>query len=316
MKKILVTGGAGFLGSNLCRRLLEDEANQVICLDNLYTGRREKISALMNQDRFDFVQADVRDAALDFEVDEIYHAACPASPPAYQNDPIGTTETCVIGTRNMLEMVRRHHGKLLQFSTSEVYGNARQSPQQEDYWGNVNPTGPRSCYDEGKRCAESLCFDYVRRFQADVKVVRIFNTYGPNMSIDDGRVVSNLIVQALRGEPLTIYGDGSQTRSFCYVDDLIEGLLRVMALPNGVHGPINLGNPQEICVMELARTVLRLTGSDADILYGPLPADDPVRRRPDISRAESLLQWRPHTDLAEGLKRTISYFQRDTGSEA
>ena len=311
MNRILVTGGAGFLGSNLCRKLLEQSENQVICLDNLYTGRKGKILGLLGHDRFSFVEADVREVKLDFEIDEIYNAACPASPPAYQKDPVGTTETCVLGTKNMLELARKYGAKLVQFSTSEVYGNAQESPQREDYWGNVNPNGPRSCYDEGKRCAESLCFDFVRQYQTDVKVVRIFNTYGPNMNADDGRVVSNLIVQALKNEPMTMYGDGSQTRSFCYVDDLIDGLVRVMDLSEEIHGPINLGNPQEISIRDLVQTILRLTESQSSVICKPLPVDDPIRRQPDITRAKQLLQWYPSIGLEEGLRKTISYFQEN-----
>jgi len=311
MKKILVTGGAGFVGSNLCKRLVKDEENEVVCLDNLSEGRLANIKSLLSLKNFTFLKRDVMEP-LDIEVDQIYNAACPASPKAYQLSPTTTTKTSVLGVINMLELAKKNKATLLQFSTSEVYGNPLVHPQVESYWGNVNTIGIRSCYDEGKRCAESLCFDYHREFGVPIKVIRIFNTYGPNMDIDDGRVVSNFIVQALRGEDITIYGNGSQTRSFQYVDDLIEGIYRVMnATPPEFLGPINLGNPGEFTILELAEKVIKLTGSSSRLVFEPLPQDDPIRRQADISLAKSVLQgWYPKIDLEEGLLKTIAYFEK------
>lgn len=295
--RILVTGGAGFLGSHLCRRLVRD-GHQVTCLDNLSTGRGEISSGM--------VVKDVR-SSLTGRYDQIYNLACPASPVAYQRDPVGTMMTNVQGMWNVLNMARRGGGRVLQASTSEVYGDPERSPQWEEYRGNVNPTGPRACYDEGKRAAEALCFDFARQYGVEVRVARIFNTYGPRMAVDDGRVVSNFVVQALRGEPLTVYGDGRQTRSFCYVDDLIEGLVRLMN--SDVDVPVNLGNPEEIMVNSLAHMIKRLTGSESKIEYRPLPIDDPLLRRPDIARARMRLDWDPKTDLETGLTKTIEYFR-------
>ena len=305
-KKILVTGGAGFIGSALCRRLVR-EGNQVICLDNLFTGRRENVADLAATGRFELVVADVCDA-YDFEVDQIYNLACPASPPHYQADPIKTTMTSVLGAVNALELATRRGIRVLQTSTSEVYGDPLEHPQTEAYRGNVSCTGPRACYDEGKRVAETLFFDYARTHGTDVRVVRIFNTYGPGMRSDDGRVVSNFICQALGGEDITVYGDGSQTRSFCYVDDLVDGLVRMMGC-EGFSGPVNLGNPSEVTVRELAELVIRLTGSSSKVVYRNLPVDDPTRRRPDIARAEGTLGWWPKVPLREGLVHTIDYFR-------
>lgn len=309
MNRVLVTGGAGFLGSHLCAELMKAPDNYVIALDDLSTGRRENLSSLAESGRFEFIEWDVR-RPIDLAVDQIYNAACPASPRAYQLSPTATTKTCVLGMLNMLELAKKYNAKILQFSTSEVYGNPLIHPQKEEYFGNVNPVGIRSCYDEGKRCAESLCFDYAREFGTDVKIIRIFNTYGPRMDIADGRVVSNFIVQALRGEPITIHGDGSQTRSFCYVDDMIRGVLRMMnEKDGGFHGPVNLGNPEEITVLELARKVKEKTGSSSELVYLPLPGDDPVQRRPDISLAGEKLNWKLRVSLDEGLKETIRYFR-------
>lgn len=308
MKRILVTGGAGFLGSNLCARLVEEPENQVIALDNLFTGRKENLEELMDLPNFTFIEHDII-KYIDIPVDQIYNAACPASPPAYQQSPTGTTKTCVLGILNMLELARKYDATLLQFSTSEVYGEPLVHPQVETYRGNVNPIGIRSCYDEGKRCAESLCFDYHREFGTKIKVVRIFNTYGPKMDPNDGRVVSNFIVQALQGKDLTVYGDGHQTRSFCYVDDLIDGIYRMM---NGSRedfiGPVNLGNPGEFTVLELAEKVIAMTGSSSRIVRCPLPADDPSQRRPDIALAKEELDWEPQIALDDGVGRTIIYF--------
>ncbi|AFL49925.1 UDP-glucuronic acid decarboxylase family protein [Sinorhizobium fredii] len=306
-KRILVTGGAGFLGSHLCELLLE-AGHEVICADNFSTGLRRNIEPLKRFDRFSLVAHDIVQP-IDLEVDEIYNLACPASPPHYQADPIHTTKTCVLGSLNMLELAARYGARILQASTSEVYGDPQVHPQVESYWGNVNPFGPRSCYDEGKRCAETLFFDFHKAHQVAIKVVRIFNTYGPRMRPDDGRVVSNFIVQALKGEDITIYGDGSQTRSFCFVDDLIDGFIRVMASPASLTGPINLGNPGEFTIGELAEQVIELTGSRSKIAYRPLPVDDPRQRRPDISLAERELGWRPEVELAAGLVRTIDHFE-------
>jgi UDP-glucuronate decarboxylase len=305
-KRILVTGGAGFLGSHLCERLVA-QGHEVLCVDNYFTGRRGNVAHLIDGPGFELMRHDVT-FPLYVEVDEIYNLACPASPVHYQFDPVQTTKTSVHGAINMLGLAKRVRAKLLQASTSEVYGDPSVHPQTEDYWGNVNPIGPRSCYDEGKRCAETLCFDYRRQHGLGIKVVRIFNTYGPRMHPDDGRVVSNFIVQALKGEPITIYGDGSQTRSFGYVDDLIEGFLKMMASPDAVTGPINIGNPGEFTILALAEKVLALTGSRSEIVRRPLPENDPMQRRPDISRAKALLDWAPTVPLETGLQRTIAYF--------
>ena len=308
-KTILVTGGGGFLGSHLCERLLEDE-HDVICLDNFFTGRKANIRHLLQNPGFELVRHDVT-FPIYLEVDEIYNLACPASPVHYQHDAIQTVKTCVHGLINMLGLAKRLGVPLLQASTSEVYGNPDVHPQDESYWGNVNPIGPRSCYDEGKRCAETLCFDYHRQLDLSIKVVRIFNTYGPRMHPDDGRVVSNFIVQALRGEDITVYGDGAQTRSFCYVDDLITAIIRMMNTDRAVTGPINIGNEQEFTIRELAEKVIAMTGSKSKLICLPLPQDDPVRRRPDISVAREVLDWQPTIDLAAGLERTIEYFRSE-----
>jgi UDP-glucuronate decarboxylase len=306
-KRILVTGGAGFLGSHLCERLLRD-GHDVLCVDNYFSGRRENILDLLDDHNFEAMRHDVT-FPLFVEVDEIYNLACPASPIHYQFDPVQTTKTCVHGAINMLGLAKRVRGKILQASTSEVYGNPSEHPQTESYWGNVNPIGPRSCYDEGKRCAETLFFDYYRQNRLRIRVARIFNTYGPRMQLNDGRVVSNFIVQALKGEPITIYGDGSQTRSFCYVDDLIDGLVRLMAAPDEVTGPVNIGNPGEFTMLQLAEKVVAKTGSKSKIAFKPLPEDDPKQRRPDITLAKKALGWAPAIQLDEGLDRTIAYFK-------
>jgi len=306
-RRILVTGGAGFLGSHLCDRLLRD-GHEVICVDNFFTGSRDNIAHLRDEPRFEVMRHDVT-FPLYVEADEIMNLACPASPVHYQTDPVQTTKTSVHGAINVLGLAKRLGVKIFQASTSEVYGDPQVHPQTEDYWGHVNPVGIRSCYDEGKRCAETLFFDYHRQLGLRIKVARIFNTYGPRMHPNDGRVVSNFIVQALLGEPLTIYGDGEQSRSFCYVDDLIEAIVLLMATPDAVTGPMNLGNPGEFSVGELARQVLDLTGSRSPLRYLPLPQDDPVRRRPDITLARKTLDWEPRTPLSEGLPRTIAYFE-------
>lgn len=306
MKRILVTGGAGFIGSHLCGRLLE-EGNEVLCLDNLFTGSKRNIRELMGDERFEFLRHDVVNR-LDAEVDQIYNLACPASPVHYQFDPVKTLKTSVFGALNLLELAERVRGRILQASTSEVYGDPEVHPQPESYWGHVNPDGLRSCYDEGKRAAETLFFDFHRRRGVDVKVVRIFNTYGPNMNIEDGRVVSNFIVQALKNEDITVYGDGTQTRSFCYVDDLVDGMMRMMNSREGFTGPVNLGNPGEFTMLELAEKVIRFTGSRSKIVHRPLPQDDPTRRKPVIDLAKKELGWEPKTPLDEGLKKTIQYF--------
>lgn len=308
MKKILVTGGAGFLGSHLCAALLK-EGHDVLCVDNMFTGSKANIVNLLTNPYFEFLRHDVT-FPLYVEVDEIYNLACPASPIHYQLDPVQTTKTAVHGAINMLGLAKRTRARLFHASTSEVYGDPEEHPQTESYWGRVNPTGSRACYDEGKRCAETLCFDYHRQHQLEVKVVRIFNTYGPQMHPNDGRVVSNFIVQALRGDPITLYGEGTQTRSFCYVDDMIAGFLAMMASPAGFTGPVNLGNPGEFTIRELAEQVLRLTGSRSAIVFKPLPSDDPRQRQPDITLAKKALNWQPTINLEDGLKETISYFKK------
>ena len=310
-KRILVTGGAGFLGSHLCARLL-GQGHEVLCIDNFFTGTKHNILPLLNNPLFEFQRHDVT-FPLYVEVDEIFNLACPASPIHYQHDPVQTTKTSVHGAINMLGLAKRTGATIMQASTSEVYGDPSIHPQTEDYCGNVNPIGFRSCYDEGKRCAETLFFDYRRQHDIPIKVARIFNTYGPNMHIDDGRVVSNFIVQALRGESITIYGEGEQTRSFCYVDDLIEGFLRLMATEHDVTGPVNLGNPGEFTIKELAEKVLAMTGSASELVYEPLPEDDPLQRQPDISRAKDALGWEPTVTLDEGLVKTIEYFRERLG---
>lgn len=306
-KSVLVTGGAGFLGSHLCERLLA-AGNEVICVDNFFTGDKEKIKHLFGNPRFELLRHDIT-FPLYVEVDEIYNLACPASPVHYQFDPVQTTKTSVHGSINMLGLAKRVKARILQASTSEVYGDPEVHPQTEDYWGRVNPIGMRSCYDEGKRCAETLFFDYYRQHGLSIKVVRIFNTYGPRMNPDDGRVVSNFIVQALQGNDITIYGDGSQTRSFCYVDDLIEAMLRMMGSAADFTGPVNIGNPQEYTMLELAETVLRLTGSRSSLIFKPLPPDDPQKRKPDITLAREILGWTPKIALEDGLRETIAYFK-------
>jgi UDP-glucuronate decarboxylase len=306
-KRILVTGGAGFLGSHLCDRLLE-QGHEVLCADNLFTGTKRNLDHLHNHSRFEFMRHDVT-MPLYVEVDEIYNLACPASPIHYQHDPVQTTKTSVHGAINMLGLAKRLRCKIFQASTSEVYGDPEVHPQTEDYWGHVNPIGARSCYDEGKRCAETLFFDYRRQHSLGIKVARIFNTFGPRMHPNDGRVVSNFILQALRGEPITVYGDGSQTRSFCYVDDLIDGCLKLMETEAHVTGPINLGNPHEFTIRELAEKVIAMTGSRSQLTFAPLPADDPMQRQPDISVAREVLGWQPAVALDEGLERTIGYFR-------
>ena len=305
-KKVLVTGGAGFLGSHLCERLLND-GHEVLCVDNFFTGRRTNIAHLIQHSGFEMLRHDIT-FPLYVEVDEIFNLACPASPIHYQYDPVQTTKTSVHGAINMLGLAKRTRAKIFQASTSEVYGDPEVHPQPETYWGHVNPNGIRSCYDEGKRCAETLFFDYFRQHNLKIKVARIFNTYGPKMHPNDGRVVSNFIAQALKGEPITIYGDGSQTRSFCYVDDLIDGFLRLMASNDELTGPVNLGNPNECSMVDLANLVISLTKSKSQLIYCPLPADDPRQRQPDISLARKQLGWEPITSLNEGLARTISYF--------
>lgn len=306
-KRILVTGGAGFLGSHLCERLLKGGAD-VICVDNYFTGTRRNLSAILDHPRFEILRHDVT-FPLYIEADEIYNLACPASPIHYQHDPVQTTKTSVHGAINMLGLAKRLRAKVLQASTSEVYGDPHIHPQNEEYWGNVNPIGPRSCYDEGKRCAETLFFDYWRQHKLRIKVARIFNTYGPRMHPNDGRVVSNFVVQALLGRDITVFGEGQQTRSFCYVDDLIDGLIRLMNTADKITGPINIGNPKEFTILELAEMVIDLTGSRSRIVNRPRPQDDPQQRRPDISKADEILKWSPHTALKEGLVRTIAYFE-------
>jgi UDP-glucuronate decarboxylase len=307
-KRVLVTGGAGFLGSHLCERMLNDD-NEVLCVDNFYSGTKDNIAHLMLHPHFELLRHDVC-FPLHVEVDEIYNLACPASPVHYQRDPIQTTKTSVLGAMNMLGLAKRTGAKILQASTSEVYGDPEVHPQKESYWGHVNTIGIRSCYDEGKRCAETLFFDYKRQHEVDIKVVRIFNTYGPRMHPNDGRVVSNFIVQALRSEDITIYGDGSQTRSFCYADDLIEGFVRMMASDKGVTGPINMGNPGEFSMIELAQAILKQVGGPSKLVFKPLPQDDPRQRRPDITLAKQHLNWEPNVNLDAGLEKTIAYFRK------
>lgn len=309
MKRILVTGGAGFLGSHLCEWLLRD-GHEVICVDNFYTGNKRNVEHLLDNKKFELIRHDITLPLYGVEkVDEIYNLACPASPIHYQHDPVQTTKVNVLGAINMLGLAKRIGAKILQASTSEIYGDPVVHPQTESYWGNVNSIGPRSCYDEGKRCAETLFFDYYRQHKMPIKVVRIFNTYGPRMHPQDGRVVSNFITQALRGEDITIYGDGKQSRSFCYVDDLIEAMVCMMATSADTTGPINIGNPNEFTMFELAQKVISLTGSGSNIIYQPLPQDDPRQRQPDITKAWTVLGWQPHIQLEEGLKRTIEYFK-------
>jgi len=307
MKKILVTGGAGFIGSHLCKKLL-DEGNDVLCLDNYFTGTKENISGLFKSPYFEVIRHDVC-FPLYVEVDEIYNLACPASPIHYQHDPVQTTKTSVHGAINMLGLAKRINARILQASTSEIYGDPETHPQEENYWGNVNPIGPRSCYDEGKRCAETLFFDYYRQHNLDIKVVRIFNTYGPNMHPNDGRVVSNFIVQALTNQDITVYGNGDQTRSFCYIDDLISGIFKMMSSEEKFIGPVNLGNPVEFKIIDLAKTIIKLTNSKSKIVNKELPTDDPIRRKPNISLAKNVLDWEPSFNLEEGLKLTIDYFK-------
>ncbi len=306
-KRVLVTGGAGFLGSFLCERLLK-EGSDVVCVDNFYTGTKRNIIHLMENPYFEFIRHDIT-FPLYLEVDEIYNLACPASPVHYQNDPVQTTKVNVHGSINMLGLAKRLKAKILQASTSEVYGDPTVHPQTESYWGNVNCIGIRSCYDEGKRCAETLFFDYHRQHHLNIRVVRIFNTYGPRMHPNDGRVVSNFILQALRNHDITVFGDGTQSRSFCFVDDLVDGMIRMMNAPDDFSGPVNIGNPNEFSIMELAGKVIELTGSKSKIIYQPLPEDDPLQRQPDIALAKERLGWEPKTQLEEGLKRTIEYFK-------
>lgn len=310
-KKILVTGGAGFLGSHLCERLL-DQGHEVLCVDNLFTGTKRNILHLLSNPRFEFMRHDVT-FPLYVEVDEIYNLACPASPMHYQFDPVQTTKTSVMGAINMLGLAKRTRAKILQASTSEVYGDPEIHPQVESYRGAVNPIGIRACYDEGKRCAETLFFDYQRQHNVNIKVMRIFNTYGPRMHPNDGRVVSNFIIQALKGEDISIYGDGSQTRSFCYVDDLIDGMIKLMESKDGFFGPVNIGNPNEFTILELAKNVIELAKSHSKISFHPLPQDDPKQRKPDITLAQSELKWEPSIQLKEGLEKTIQYFKQELG---
>jgi len=312
-QKILITGGAGFIGSHLSERLL-DEGHDVLCVDNYFTGTKANIAHLMENQQFELMRHDVT-FPLYVEVDQIFNMACPASPIHYQYDPVQTTKTSVHGAINMLGLAKRVNARIFQASTSEVYGDPTQHPQKESYWGNVNTIGPRSCYDEGKRCAETLFFDYFRQHNLDIKVGRIFNTYGPKMRPDDGRVVSNFIVQALTGKDITVYGKGDQTRSFCYVDDLVEAILRLMATKKGFTGPMNLGNPSEYSILEIAKIVIELVGSKSKIIFKPLPEDDPKQRQPDISLAKSKLDWEPKTHLKEGLEKTIQYFNQLLSNE-
>jgi UDP-glucuronate decarboxylase len=308
MKRILITGGSGFIGSNLCEYLL-NEGNEIICLDNFYSSQRKNVSHLLRNPRFELIRHDVN-FPIYLEIDQIYNLACPASPLFYQTDPVQTVKTNVHGAINMLGLAKRCNAKIFQASTSEVYGNPAVHPQVEDYWGNVNPIGIRSCYDEGKRCAETLFFDYYRQHGIKIKVGRIFNTYGPKIGKNDGRVVSNFIVQALEGKDITIYGDGTQTRSFCYVDDMVKAMVKFMDTENDCTGPINLGNPNETTIKKLAELIISLTGSGSNIIYKALPSDDPVKRKPDINKAISVLGWEPETDLISGLENTINYFKK------
>ena len=308
MKRILITGGAGFLGSHLCDKLIE-QGNDVLCLDNFFTGSKDNIIHLLANPKFELIRHDIINPIF-LEMDQIYNLACPASPVHYQYNPIKTVKTNVMGTINALGMAKRLNAKILQASTSEVYGDPDVHPQKEDYWGRVNPIGPRSCYDEGKRAAECLMMDYHRQNNVKVKIARIFNTYGPRMALNDGRVVSNFVVQALKGENITVYGDGSQTRSFCYVDDMIDGLIRMMESDDGFLGPVNLGNPDEFRILDLAKTVISMTGNRSKIVHRPLPQDDPMQRNPDISLARKILGWQPHMNLEKGLERTIAYFRK------
>lgn len=307
-KRILVTGGAGFIGSHLCEELLK-RGHEVICVDNFFTGTKDNIKHLLNNPYFEFVRHDIC-FPIYIEVDKIYNLACPASPIHYQFDPVQTTKVNVTGSINMLGLAKRLKIRVLQASTSEVYGNPNEHPQSEKYWGNVNPIGPRACYDEGKRCAETLFFDYYRQHNIDIKVIRIFNTYGPRMHPNDGRVVSNFIIQALKNEDITVYGDGSQTRSFCYVDELVKGIVSMMNTPKGFTGPVNLGNPNEMTILELAKLIIKLTKSKSKIVYNSLPQDDPVRRKPNIDLAKKELSWEPKVGLDKGLKKTINYFKK------
>lgn len=313
MKKILVTGGAGFIGSHLCERLLE-EGNYVICLDNFFTGSKENVSRLLDNERFELFEHDILEP-FDIEIDEIYNMACPASPPHYQYDPVMTFKTSVIGILNMLELAKKYGAKILQASTSEIYGDPKVHPQKEDYWGNVNPIGIRSCYDEGKRAAETLMMDYRRQYGVDVRIVRIFNTYGPNMDPNDGRVVSNFIVQALNGEDITVYGDGSQTRSFCYVDDLVDGIVRMMNNQKDFIGPVNLGNPSERTILDFAKMITEMIDTTSKIVHKELPGDDPTQRKPDLSVAQKELDWFPSTGIKEGISKTIEYFSKKVNSK-
>lgn len=305
-KRILVTGGAGFIGSHLCERLLKD-GHYVICLDNFFTGSNENVKHLLSNNNFELVTHDITDPYY-CDVEQIYNLACPASPPHYQYNPVKTIKTSVLGVINMLGLTKRCKATILQASTSEIYGDPKVHPQVESYWGNVNPIGIRSCYDEGKRCAETLMMDYHRQNSIDIRIVRIFNTYGPNMDLNDGRVVSNFIVQALKGEDITIYGDGSQTRSFCYVSDLVEGLVKMMNNPQKFIGPVNLGNPSERSILDFAKLIIEMTNSNSKIVFKPLPSDDPIKRKPDIALAKQKLDWVPMVDIKEGLEKTIKYF--------
>lgn len=307
MNRILVTGGAGFIGNHLCRRLLK-ENNYVICLDNFFTGLKAHIEDMLDNPNFELIEHDIVNP-IDIAVNQIYNLACPASPPHYQYDPVKTMKTSVLGIINMLELAKKYNATSLQASTSEVYGNPLVHPQKETYWGNVNPIGIRSCYDEGKRAAETLMMDYHRQYGVDIRIIRIFNTYGPNMDPNDGRVVSNCIVQAINGDDITIYGDGTQTRSFCYVDDLVDGAIRMMNNSRNFIGPVNLGNPSERTVLNLAEIILEMTGSKSKIVYKELPSDDPVKRKPDITTAKEILGWEPKVDIKDGLKKTIEYFK-------
>ena len=307
MKRILVTGGAGFIGNHLCRRLL-NEGNHVICLDNFFTGLKKHIEDMLGNPNFELIEHDIVDP-VDIKVDQIYNLACPASPPHYQYDPVKTMKTSVLGIINMLELAKKYNATLLHASTSEVYGNPLVHPQQETYWGNVNPIGIRSCYDEGKRAAETLMMDYHRQYGVDIRIIRIFNTYGPNMDPKDGRVVSNCIVQAINNQDITVYGDGSQTRSFCYVSDLVDGAIKMMNNDKKFIGPVNLGNPSERTVLNLAEIILEMTGSKSKITYKDLPSDDPIKRKPDITKAQEILGWEPKVDIKDGLAKTIEYFK-------